>query len=39
METGLDAPVDGEVAEVLVGTGDQVDSGAPLVVLVAREAA
>jgi biotin carboxyl carrier protein len=39
METAVDSPIDGEVVEVLVGAGDQVDSGAALVVLGAREAA
>ena len=33
METPLESPVDGEVLDVLVGSGDQVVSGAGLVVL------
>jgi urea carboxylase len=32
-ETAIDAPVGGEVVQVLVGAGDQVDSGSALVVL------
>jgi urea carboxylase len=38
-ETSIEAPVDGEVLDVLVGAGAQVDSGAALVVLGARVAA
>jgi urea carboxylase len=38
-ETAIESPVEGEVVEVLVGAGDQVDSGAALVVLAARAAA
>jgi urea carboxylase len=33
METALESPVDGHVLNVLVGSGDQVASGAALVVL------
>jgi urea carboxylase len=36
METGVDSPADGEVLDVLVGAGDQVVSGAALVVIAAR---
>jgi len=38
METALDAPCDGTVAEVLVGVSDHVEPGRPLVVVVPREA-
>ena len=33
METGLDAPSHGKIIKMLVGVGDQVQAGAPLVVL------
>ena len=33
MESAVHAPQDGVVAEVLVRPGDQVEAGAPLVVL------
>jgi urea carboxylase len=38
METGLNAPCDGEVADVLVGVSDHVESGRPLIVVVPRGA-
>jgi len=38
MEIGLDAPFDGEIVEVLVRAGDQVVSGAALVVTAQRTA-
>jgi urea carboxylase len=37
METAVEAPYDGEVIDVLVGVGDQVQSGGPLLVVRARE--
>jgi urea carboxylase len=39
LETAIEAPIAGEVVAVLVGAGDQVESGAALVVLGGREAA
>jgi urea carboxylase len=39
LETAIEAPIAGEVVAVLVGAGEQVESGAALVVLGGREAA
>ena len=39
METALEAPRAGEILQVLVGVGDQVQARAPLVVLAPREPA
>jgi biotin carboxyl carrier protein len=39
LETALEAPCDGEVLEVLVGAGDEVVSGAALVIMATRSVA
>jgi urea carboxylase len=37
-ETAVESPVGGEIVQVLVGAGDQVDSGSALVVVAGRDA-